>query len=144
MTETTEARPGSAADLSRRMDRIEGKYEDLAKQVAGLTSTVERVELNQQHAEELNKLRFGSLEQGMGTIAGKLDNFMARIEGMIDGTVQTTQTREAQERVRDYEEWRSQVDADRARLHLLGRLAVLLVSSNLLAIGAAIYAVTNG
>lgn len=135
------ARPGSTVDLSRRIERLEHNYGELA-------STVGRVALNQEHGEELNRLRFASLEQAIGStgkdiakVSVDLEGFMARIEGLISGEIQTTQTRQGAELVADYQRWRREVDTDRARLSTIGRLAVLLITSNLLAWGAALYAV---
>lgn len=145
--EESAPRPGSPTDLSRRMDRLEQNHEALVGQVVSLAGTVARVELNQQHAEELNKLRFGALDQAVGSIAEKLDTFMARVEGVITGEVQTAQSRRGQELVADYQQWRAGVE-DRLDKHdrfetqgrLLGRIAVLMVTSNLIAIIAAVAA----
>ena len=133
-------RPGSAVDLSRRIERLEHKYDEIA-------AVVVRVEVNQQHSEELNRLRFASLEQAIGStgrdvakVGTDLEGFMARIEGLISGEIQTNASRQGAELVADYQRWRREVDTDRARISFLGRIAVLLVTSNLLAWGAAIYA----
>lgn len=126
MSDETTPRAGSSADLSRRMDRIEEAH-------ASLATTVARVELNQQHAEELNKLRFSALDAAVGNVAGKLDSFMARVEGIITGEVETNQTRQGRALVEDYTQWRETVEArlDSAdtlatQVRLLGRMAVLL------------------
>lgn len=139
----TEARPGSAADLSRRMDRMEQRQEGFDQRLSSLAASVARVEQNQDHASELNKLRFDALDAGMRSLQIHLADFIKRVEGLVSGEVQTEQMRQGREMVADYQRWRDQVDADRAKLALLGRLAVLLVSSNVLAIAAAIYAVMN-
>lgn len=139
----TEARPGSAADLSRRMDRMEQRQEGFDQRLSSLAASVARVEQNQDHASELNKLRFDALDAGMRSLQIQLADFIKRVEGLVSGEVQTEQMRQGREMVADYQRWRDQVDADRAKLALLGRLAVLLVSSNVLAIAAAIYAVMN-
>lgn len=133
-TEDTAApRPGSSVDLARRMEKIEGRYEELAGQVTSLASTVARVEQNQEHATELNKLRFDSLDSGLKLLQTDLKGFMARIEGVITGEISTAQTRAGQELVADYQKWRAEVDEDRdaqairnGRMDLIGRLAVLL------------------
>ena len=39
-----------------------------------------------------------------------------------------------------YQAWRRDVDGDRARLSLLGRLAIIALGGNALAIAAAVYA----
>src|SRR6478752_4035051 len=86
-------RVGSTADLSRRMDRMEAAHDALGREVASLSDTIQRVELNQQHAYELNDLRFKSLDTAVGAIGTKLDSFMARMEGIITGEVQTAQAK---------------------------------------------------
>ena len=126
-------RAGTYADLARRMDRMELKHEDLAKDVATLTATVGQVVLNQKHAEELNELRFKSLDTAVGQIGSDLKGFMARIEGMVDGTIQTAQSRQAAETLADYFKWRKEVDDERdaqkvmnGQVRLIGRIAILL------------------
>jgi hypothetical protein len=129
------------------MDRMEEKHDDLAREVQGLTATVARVELNQTHAAELNTLRFSALDTAVGGIGGKLDNFINRIEGIVSGEIVTAQSKSGAEMVEDYRTWRSGVE-DRLDRHdkfetqgrLLGRIAVLLVTSNLIAFVAAIAA----
>lgn len=157
------ARPGSSIDLSRRMDRMEQNHEQLAKEVAGLAGTISRVEINQKHAEELNVLRFTALdtavksvEATLGTavrsLEGTLGRFMDRINSIITGETRLPQNDAL---MQDYRDWRADVDekleASQAKLEeqavlngqvrLLGRLAVLLVSGNVLAIIAAVAAV---
>lgn len=134
--DTTAPRPGSSVDLSRLMDRMEQNHEQLAREVSGLTGTVARVELNQKHAEELNKLRFDSLETGVGQANTKLDNFMARIEGLISGEVSTAQSRAGQELVEDYKKWRLTVEnrldgaeSFQSQGRLVGRVIVLLLGT---------------
>ena len=116
-----------------RLSRLEAKYDDLAKQVEGAVHTIARVEQNQTHAEELNKLRFSSLDTAVGGLSMDLKGFMARIDGIMSGEVQTQQTRQSAELVADYQAWRKEVDADRdqqavlnGQMKLLGRIAILL------------------
>ena len=144
MSDEAASRPGSAVDLSRRMDRLEANHETLAKEVGALTATVGRVEINQQHAEELNRLRFSSLDLSVGNLTSELKGFMQRIEGMISGEIDTNQAREGRELVADYKRWRDDVDADRTRISTIGRLAVILIGGNALALLAALYAVVHG
>lgn len=115
--EPSSARPGTPADLSRRMDRMETAHELLAKEVGGLSTTIARVEQNQTHAEELNKMRFDAFTNGLMQVEGKLDRynnkmtaFIERIEGMLTGEVETQQAREAREVLVDYRAWRARVD----------------------------------
>lgn len=136
MSEETTGRPGSAADLSRRMDALERNHNTLA-------GTVQLIEANQRHAEELNKMRFESLETAVKGVGTDLKGFMLRIEGMISGEVETVQSREGRALVADYKKWREKVDTTLDQVRLMGRLGVLLVTSNLLAIAAAIYAIAR-
>jgi hypothetical protein len=93
------------------MDRMETKHEDLAKEVATLTATTGQVVLNQQHGEELNTLRFKSLDGAVAGIGTDLKGFMTRMEGIISGEVTTTQGRAGQEMVADFVRWRKETDA---------------------------------
>lgn len=145
--DTTAARPGSGADLSRRMDRIEQRQDSIEQEVRSLATTVGRVEQNQVHATELNKLRFDALDAGIKAVSATLSDFMRRIEGVITGEIETQQSRTGRELVADYQTWRKGVDEAldqqavlNGQVRLLGRLAVLLASSQVLAIAAAIYA----
>jgi phage shock protein PspC (stress-responsive transcriptional regulator) len=111
--ETPSPRAGSSVDLARRMDRMEQKHEELAKEVTALTATVGRVEQNQAHATELNKLRFDALDMGVKSLAGQLTDFIKRIDGMVSGEIETAQSRQGRELVDDYRKWREEVDDDR-------------------------------
>ena len=133
-------RAGTIADLGRRMDRIEGRHETLESEVRALTATVSRLEQNQVHSLELNKLRFDALDTGIRANGNQLTEFIRRVEGLISGEVQTEQTRQGREMVEDYQRWRRDVDGDRARLSRLGRLAIIALGGNALAIAAAVYA----
>ena len=98
----TPARAGSGADLARRMDRMEDRQDNMEKTLANLSGTVARVELNQKHAEELNLLRHDALKTGLDSLTGIVGTFITRIEGIIDGTVQTAQTRQGAEVMAQY------------------------------------------
>lgn len=118
------ARAGSGPDLARRMDRMETRQEAQEAEVKVLSATVSRVELNQKHAEELNVLRFASLDTAVNStkaavdaVRADLSGFMKRIEGMLTGEVQTAQSKQAAEVMADYVKWRAAVDADRAIIY---------------------------
>lgn len=143
--EETPPRPGSSIDLSRRMDRMEQNHEQLVKEVAGLTSTIARVELNQTHAEELNKLRFGALDVSVSNLGTKLDAFMARINALISGEVRLPQNDAL---MKDWRDWRADTEGRldeqavlNGQVRLLGRLAVLLVSGNVVALVVGVAAI---
>lgn len=106
----TTPKAGTYADLSRRMDRMELKHEDLAKDVAAITATVGQVVLNQKHAEEINELRFKALDTSVGQIGADLKGFMARIDGIVAGDIETAQSRAGRELVADYTIWRKETD----------------------------------
>lgn len=144
----TPARVGSAPDMARRLDRLEARHEALEGEVRTLATTVGRVEQNQVHAVELNKLRFDALDTGIKALDAGFRDFRKRIEGIIEGSVETAQSRAGRELVTDYQAWRRDVDEDRERqavlngqIKLLGRLAWLLASTNILALVAGVYAV---
>ena len=140
MSETVEPRAGTYADLARRIDRIESRLDAQEVEFRSMASAVARLTQNQEHATELSKLRFDALETGQRAIGAQLTAFMQRVEGLITGEVQTEQTRQGREMVEDYQAWRRDVDGDRARLSLLGRLAIIALGGNALAIAAAVYA----
>lgn len=108
-----------------------------------LTSTVARVEINQTHAEELNKLRFGALDTSVSNLGTDLKAFMARIEGMISGEVETVQSREGREIVADYQRWRATIDAHVTRVTFLGRIAVIVLGGQALLILASLAAIVK-
>jgi hypothetical protein len=92
------------------MDRMESRHEDLAKEVATLTVTTGQIVLNQKHAEDLNELRFKSLDSAVGLLATDLKGFMTRIDGIITGETETIQARQGRELVADYMTWRKATD----------------------------------
>lgn len=121
--------PKPTTDTARRLDRIEAKYDDLSGRVDGLAGTVERVELNQKHAEELNRLRFDALDAAQKATHEDLKQFMRRIEGIITGEVQLPSAVEGKALVDDYKRWRGGVDTTLTQTRLLGRIAVILATS---------------
>ena len=80
--EESPVRVGSTADLVRRMDRIEQRQERQEAEMGVLSATVARVEINQNHAAELTKLRFDALERSVADVGGTLRTFMGRIEAI--------------------------------------------------------------
>jgi hypothetical protein len=113
---TTGARPGSGADLSRRMDRMEQRQDSTDTKVTELASVVARVEMNQQHATELAKLRFDAVDTAVKNIDATLERFMGRINAIVSGEVKLPQTVQGEQMVSDYLLWRKAVDANLAEL----------------------------
>jgi hypothetical protein len=105
------------------MDRIEQRQDGIEHEVRSLSATVLRMETNQEHAVELNKLRFDALDMGIKAVTGQLESFIKRIEGMLTGEVETVQSRESRALVADYQTWRRWVD--RRINMLLGGLALV-------------------
>lgn len=157
MNAEADPRPGSTGDLVRRMDSMERKHDDLAKEVTALTSTVATVVVNQDHARELTKLRFDALDDGqkaiktdVSAVKGELRDFMRRIEGILTGETPSNQQRQGEELVADYKKWREAVDEDRkqqkvlaGQLSILARVATLLIGGNVLGLVIAVYAVLS-
>lgn len=108
--ETSAPRAGTGADLARRMDRMENRQDSMEQTLANLGATVARVETNQAHAEELNKLRFESQKQGLDTLTGTVGAFIARIDGIISGEIETAQSKQGLRIMTDYLAWRERVD----------------------------------
>ena len=168
--ETPLPRAGTGADLARRMDRLEGRVDGIEGRLTVVTTTLTRVEANQQHADKLGELRYNALDTHMKQLDATLGAFIARIDSIISGETQTAQGRAGAELVADfvnwrkelvkeigviedrlpdageveeYRSWRAKVDAFMTQGLLLGRLAVLLISTNVIAIVVAIGAAYN-
>lgn len=89
---------------------MEQRQDSIETEVRTLAATVARVETNQTHAEELNKLRFESQKTALDQLSTTLTAFIGRIEGIIDGSIETAQSRQAAKMVEDYFAWRRSVD----------------------------------
>lgn len=144
--------------MEQRQDSQETQLRDMA-------AVVSRVELNQGHQLEVSKLRFDAIDIMMKTQAetekgldAKLTAFMLRIDSLMSGETQTAMTRDIladyAKRNSDLAIWQKEVDDDReegkvfhAQVALLGKLAYILVSTNIvavvIAIAAAVTAATN-
>lgn len=154
-------RVGSAADLSRRMDSLERNHESLAGEVRTLSQQVASVAQSVKHQGDLYERDFKSLNEGVTRVASNLDRFMNRIEGIITGEIKTAASRdlasakEEAERVgapimADYLAWRKEVDGKldqvevfNGQLRLMGRLGMFLLTSQAIAIVAAVYSLLN-
>src|SRR4051812_5309543 len=141
----SEMDPGTT---NARLSRLEAKYDELAKQLGSAVATIDRVESNQQHAEELNKLRFTALDTSVGTLSTDLKGFMSRIEGLISGEVRLPQ----QERImaeylafKDDTETRLDLqDVRNGRIDLIGKVVWGLVGGNIVAIVGFVVWVAQG
>lgn len=133
--------------------RLEAQYERMNGKVDDLSAVVARVELNQNHAEELNKLRFDAVNQSIVQVEAKLDkqagllgDFMSRIERIMTGELDTAQTRQGQALVADYQKWRTATD-DRldqfemlsTQVRFFARIAVTFTGTSLIATACALY-----
>jgi hypothetical protein len=99
-------RPGTGVDLSRRMDRMEQRQDKMEASLNELQVVTARVESNQKHADEIAGLRHDALKTGLDALGNTVGIFITRIEGIIDGSIQTTQTRQAQEIMAAYVQFR--------------------------------------
>lgn len=109
MTEDGPApRSGSGVDLSRRMDRLEAKHDELASDVTTLKRIVDKIEVTQEHQAELTHLRFSALDTSTAAISQKLDAFMVRFDSILTGEVQLPR---GQELMADWKSWRESVEA---------------------------------
>lgn len=145
----------SGDDLSgttnARLSRLEAKYDELSRAVSSAVMTIDRVETNQKHAEELSKVRFGALDLSVGlvatntnTIGSKLDSFITRFEGLMTGEVQTTQIRKYIEWQDGMEKFRDDQAVRNGRIDLIAKLVYGLVGGNIVAIISAIIFLAMG
>lgn len=104
-------RPGTYADLSRRMDRQDERSDALESEVRTMGLALSRVEQNQQHQAQLAEYQFKGLDSSVKTLTSTQEAFIKRIEGIITGEVQTQQSRQGQAIVEDFIQWRKGVDA---------------------------------
>ena len=151
-TEEAQPRPGSSIDLSRRMDRIEARQDTIESKVTDLASVVSRVEQNQTHAREIDELRYKTLNTAIENLGATLNAFMGRVNAIISGEVRLPGNEAL---MKEWRDWRDSVNAKlelseakldeqavlNGQVRLLGKLAVLLVSGNVLAIIAAVAAI---
>lgn len=93
LTTPVPTRAGSNADLARRMDRMEIRQDTMESKVTDLATVVARVEQNQTHTAELNKLRFDALDTSTKTIVENLTSFIKRIDSLMTGETTTANTR---------------------------------------------------
>lgn len=138
MTEGTEPRSGSAQDLARRMERIEHRQDDQAKQIADLSNAVAQVGQNVAHQNQLYERDFKSLNEGMARLGTQFTNFSNRMESLLTGETTTAQGREmldAYRKFKDSTETRlDEQDVRNGKLDLIGRLVYALVVLNAAAI----------
>lgn len=141
------ARAGSTADLSRRMERVERRQDTIEGKVTELAAVVGRVEANQSHLIELNQLRFSSLDSGLKSLATNFEAFASRINSLISGE---STTQQGARLMAEYEAFRSTTlarleehDKFETQGRLLARLAVILVSTNVIAIVVSVAAAVS-
>lgn len=96
---------------------MEARQDSTEREVRALSATVSRVEANQEHASELNKLRFDALDKGMQSIDAQFKQFndqqfkpfVARIEGILTGEIETLQAKQGRETIKAYEVFRDDI-----------------------------------
>jgi hypothetical protein len=132
---------GEQGTTNARLSRLETKYDELVQ-------TVARVELNQKHAEELNRLRFDALDLNQKTLTTQVSEFIKRIDGLISGETEMPRQRDL---MADWVKWRGEVEADReaqavrnGRIDLVAKVVYGLVGGNVVAIAGAILWVASG
>lgn len=73
---------------------MEARQDTTENELRNLTASVIRVEQNQVHATDLNKLRFDALQAGIEQVGSTLTEFVKRMDSLLTGETQTTQTRQ--------------------------------------------------
>lgn len=92
--DTATGRSGSGPDLARRMDRMESRQDEQAKQIADIRSAVDLVVVNQRHADEINSSRHELLKAAIADVGKEFKDFSARINALISGEIRLPQQTE--------------------------------------------------
>jgi hypothetical protein len=137
------------------MDRLETAHEALVVQVSGLSTTIARVEQNQTHSEELEKLRWDALNLSLNQMDARVQRqterltaFIERIDKILSGEIITARSSEM---LAEYKEWHDSVEERfgeantlAVQVKLLGRLAMLLVGGSIITTTVAVYVAMTG
>lgn len=90
--ESTQGQPqprASVASVDARLARLETAQAEQVKAQAGTDAQIKLIQLEQQHMRELMNSRFTTIENGIVSQGRKLDDFIARIEGLMTEAMKT-------------------------------------------------------
>lgn len=97
-------RPGTTADLVRRVDRLEVSQSELTRSVASLEGVTKLVQLEQSHLRELMTARFAGLEATQAQQTMKLDSLVSLLsQAMADPMNSTPQSKSIYEEYRQFQ-----------------------------------------
>lgn len=110
MTATDEQspRPGSTADLVRRVERLEQSHGELAKAVNDQSHKLELVQLEQKHASEMMNSKFAGLEKLAEETSHDLKELIKFIQSAMSGAPET-QSPVAKAMLEEYREFQREV-----------------------------------
>ena len=107
MTANDEAspRPGSTADLVRRVERLELSHSELAKAVNDQGHKLDLVQLEQKHASEMMNSKFSGLEKLAEETSRDLKDLLKFIQSAMSGApeAQSPATKAMIEEYRDFQ-----------------------------------------
>lgn len=92
-------------DLARRLDRVEGIQEQHGVRLHELGNEVGVVKLQVEHAQEMIRIRFTSLEAGMATVTTKLDALLDRSTAQNADPSATSAGRQILEDIEELRVW---------------------------------------
>lgn len=78
-------RPGSTADLSRRVDRLEATTDRLEAAVTEVNHRLDLVNVNQQHQTEMMQAKFAGMEGMLHQTSGEVSKITQLIEAAYRG-----------------------------------------------------------
>lgn len=83
--EMSSPRPGSTADLARRVENLERSHADLAKAVNDQSHRLEMVQLEQKHSSEMMNSKFAGLEKLAEETSRDLKELIKFIQSAMSG-----------------------------------------------------------
>ena len=108
MTDESTPRPGSTADLARRVENLEKSHVDLAKAVTDYGHKLDMVQLEQKHSSELMDERFSGLKGLAEETSHDLKELMKFIQSAMNGAPEA-QSPVAKAMLEEYREFQREV-----------------------------------
>lgn len=108
MTDEQSPRPGSTADLVRRVERLEQSQSELAKAVNDQNHKLELVQVEQRHASEMMDSKFSGLEKLAEETSHDLKDLIKFIQSAMSGAPES-QSPAAKAMIEEYRDFQREV-----------------------------------
>lgn len=115
--ETPTPRPGSAASLDRRVERLEAQQDQLQASVNALATSVELVKVEQGHMKELMGAKFTTLETALGSMSAKFEQMVASLQQAMADPNATPAGRQGYEALKRVHERIDEVEHGKEETH---------------------------